>query len=103
MRHGRLFDIFSDKVIAMDLSATLDSAGRIVVPASVRRRLNLSQGSRLRLEVVAERIELTPESAPEPLQRKGARMVLEPSGKPSDAAAQVRSEREAQARRGTRR
>ncbi len=83
--------------------ATIDSAGRIVVPAAVRRRLNLTQGSRLRIEVVAERIELTPESAPEPLKRKGARLVLEPSGKPSDAAAQVRAEREAQARRGGRR
>ena len=87
----------------MNHSATLDSAGRIVVPASVRRRLNLSEGSRLRIEVVAERIELTPESAPEPLQRKGTRLVLGPSGKPSDAAAMVRAEREAQARRGARR
>ena len=87
----------------MSLSATIDSAGRIVVPASVRRRLNLTPGSRLRLDVVAERIELTPESAPEPLARKGARLVLEPSGKSADAAAMVRAEREAQARRDARR
>lgn len=95
-------------MITISLSATLDSAGRIVVPASVRRRLNLTPGSRLRLDVVAERIELTPESAPEPLARKGARLVLEPSsrpkdGKPTDAAAMVRAEREAQARRDLRR
>ena len=87
----------------MSLCATIDSAGRIVVPASVRRRLNLTPGSRLRLDVVAERIELTPESAPEPLERKGARRVLEPSGKRTDAAAQVRAEHEAQARRDVRR
>ncbi len=87
----------------MSLFATIDSAERIVVPASLRRRLNLAPGSRLRLEVVAERIELTPESAPEPLERKGARLVLEPSGKRTDAAAQVRAEREAQARRDVRR
>ncbi len=78
----------------MSLFATIDNAGRIVVPVSVRRRLNLTPGSRLRLDVVAERIELTPESTPEPLARKGARLVL----KPSDAAATVRAEREAQAR-----
>ena len=92
----------------MSQSATIDSAGRIVVPVSVRRRLNLAPGSRLRLEVVAERIELTPEAEPEPLVRQGTRLVLKPSGKPSttrstkrsDAAAQVRAEREAQARRG---
>lgn len=82
----------------MSLFATIDNAGRIVVPVSVRRRLNLTPGSRLRLDVVAERIELTPESTPEPLARKGARLVLKPSGKPSDAAATVRAEREAQAR-----
>ena len=95
----------------MSQSATIDSAGRIVVPVSVRRRLNLAPGSRLRLEVVAERIELTPEAEPEPLVRQGTRLVLKPSDKPgttrsikrstkrSDAAAQVRAEREAQARR----
>lgn len=67
------------------------------------RRLTLAPGSRLRIDVVAERIELTPESAPEPLRGKGARLVLESSCKPSDAAAQVRAEREAQARRDGRR
>ena len=87
----------------MSQSTTIDSAGRIVVPVSVRRRLNLAPGSRLRLEVVAERIELTPEAEPEPLVRQGARLVLKPSGKPSDAAAAVRAEREAQARRDLRR
>ena len=91
----------------MGQSTTIDSAGRIVVPVSVRRRLNLAPGSRLRLEVVAERIELTPEAELEPLVRQGTRLVLKPSGKPSkkrsDAAAQVRAEREAQARRDARR
>ena len=91
----------------MSQSTTVDSAGRIVVPVSVRRRLNLAPGSRLRLEVVAERIELTPEAELEPLVRQGTRLVLKPSGKPSskrgDAAAQVRAEREAQARRDARR
>ena len=91
----------------MSQSTTIDSAGRIVVPVSVRRRLNLAPGSRLRLDVVAERIELTPEAEPEPLVRQGTRLVLKPSGKlsskRSDAAAQVRAEREAQARRDSRR
>ena len=82
----------------MSLFATIDNAGRIVVPVSLRRRLNLTPGSRLRLDVVAERIELTPESTPEPLARMDARLVLKPSGKLSDAAATVRAEREVQAR-----
>ena len=36
----------------MDQPITIDSAGRIVLPADVRRRLNLRAGSRLQLEVV---------------------------------------------------
>lgn len=39
----------------MSLFATVDNAGRILVPLSVRRRLKLTPGSRLRLDVVAER------------------------------------------------
>ena len=57
--------------------------------------------------MVAERIELTPEAELEPLVRQGERLVLKPSGKAgkkhNDAAAQVRAEREAQARRDVRR
>lgn len=87
----------------MKILTTIDGAGRIVVPAPMRRRLNLTQGSRLQLEVVAERIELTPETDAQPLVRKAGRLVLKPSGKPADAAALVRAEREAQARREPRR
>ena len=84
----------------MQISTTIDGAGRVVVPASMRRQLNLAQGSRLRMEVVAGRIELTPEAEAQPLVRKAGRLVLKPSGRPTDAAALVRAEREAQARRG---
>ena len=87
----------------MSRFTAIDSPGRIVVPVAVRRRLNLAPGSCLRLEVVAERIELTPEAEPEPLVRQGTRLVLKPSGKRSNAAAQVRAERETQARRDARR
>ena len=80
---------------------TMDGAGRIVLPSDVRRRLNLSAGSRLRLTVVAERIELTPEAEPEAELGLTAskRRVLKPTGVPFDAAAAVRDERSAQARR----
>ena len=91
----------------MKQALTMDSAGRIVLPSAVRRALNLTAGSRLRLDVVAQRIELTPE--PDASTRTsllvvaGQRTVLRPTGKPADAAAVVRAERDAQARRAIKR
>ena len=85
----------------MKVSTTIDSAGRILVPVSIRRRFNLAQGSRLRLEVVAERIVLTPECDPSPLVRSGKRLILKPSGKRVDAAAAVRAERDARQTRAS--
>ena len=86
---------------------TIDSAGRIVLPSAVRRQLNLSAGSRLRLDVVSQRIELTPEpddnAEDSMLMVSGGRTVLRPTGKPSDAAAAVRSDRDALGRRATQR
>lgn len=86
----------------MSISTTLDRVGRIVVPSEIRRRLSLTPGSRLRMEVVAERIELTPEPAMRDLVRKGRRLVLAPTGEPFNAATAVRADRDAQSRRGTR-
>lgn len=89
----------------MTADLTIDSAGRIVLPSAVRRALNLSAGSRLRLDVVAQRIELTPapDTDAELLVVPGRRTVLRPTGKRSDAAALVRAERDAQAERALKR
>lgn len=89
----------------MTADLTIDSAGRIVLPSAVRRALNLSAGSRLRLDVVAQRIELTPapDTDAELLVVPGRRTVLRPTGKRSDAAALVRAERNAQAERALKR
>ena len=84
----------------MKQALTIDSAGRIVLPSAVRRQLNLTAGSRLTLEVVAQRIELTPApDADAGLQvDAGKRTVLRPTGKPFHAASAVRADRDAQAR-----
>lgn len=85
----------------MKSAVKMDSAGRIVLPSEARRRFNLQPGSRLRLSVLAERIELTPESQVEtelsaaPSRRK----VLPATGKSFDASAAVRDERASVARR----
>lgn len=85
----------------MNQPITMDSAGRIVVPREVRRQLGLGAGSTLLLDVVAQRIELTPQprADAELLVRSGKRTVLRASGKVFDAAAATRAERDAQARR----
>ncbi len=89
----------------MSQAITMDQAGRIVLPMAVRRRLNLAPGARLMLDVVAQRIELTPEPQAEAelVVTAGRRTVLRPTGKPFDAAAATRAERDAQSRRGSRR
>jgi AbrB family looped-hinge helix DNA binding protein len=89
----------------MSQPITMDKAGRIVLPMEIRRRLNLAPGARLMLDVVAQRIELTPEPQAEAelVVTAGRRTVLRPTGKAFDAAAATRAERDAQAWRGSRR
>lgn len=86
----------------MPHTITVDQAGRIVLPAALRRQLNLVAGSQLRVEVVAQRLELTPQPAnPEPAFGRSAsgRAVLPAGGGLFDAAAATRAERDAQAGR----
>jgi AbrB family looped-hinge helix DNA binding protein len=86
------------------ITTTLDSTGRVVLPSEVRKQLRLAAGARFSVEVVAERIELTLEAAPEPaVVRKAGRLVLAAAGEPLDAAAAIRGERQAQASRARRR
>ena len=87
----------------MTQAITIDRAGRIVLPIGVRRQLNLSAGSRLMLDVVAQRIELTPQPEADAglLVVPGKRTVLRPTGQAFDAAAATRDERGAQARPGS--
>jgi AbrB family looped-hinge helix DNA binding protein len=84
---------------AMKSAITVDSAGRVVLPSEARRHLNLRPGSRLLLQVVAGRIELTPEpdAAPPAALAASRRRVLPATGTPFDAAAAVRAERAARA------
>ena len=88
----------------MSQPITMDKAGRIVLPKEVRRRLHLEPGARLMLDVVAQRIELTPEPQADAELRvvAGKRTVLRPTGKAFDAAAATRAERDAQSRRSGR-
>jgi AbrB family looped-hinge helix DNA binding protein len=89
----------------MNATLTLDKAGRVLIPGEVRRRLNLLPGARLNLELLAERIEITVASDADAAlgTAPSRRRVLPASGRPFDATAATRTEREAQARRRSRR
>jgi AbrB family looped-hinge helix DNA binding protein len=91
---------------SFDLS--VDPAGRVVLPVQTRRLLGLRAGSKLRLNVVAQRIELTPvptDTDIELVVSASGRLVLgaapASSGKnakpAADAAAAVRAERDGRA------
>ena len=56
---------------------TMDSSGRLVLPKSVRDRLRLGSRAKFRVDVVAERIELTPEPGETArIERRGGRLVV---------------------------
>jgi AbrB family looped-hinge helix DNA binding protein len=89
----------------MNETISMDASGRLVLPKAIRRRLNLSNGAALRVDVVAGRIELTPVENAGAIQtaRKAGIMVLKRTGTKTETAAAVAAEREAQAERGLRR
>ena len=66
---------------AMTSTITMDAAGRVALPAQIRERLQLRAGSKLRLAIVAERLELTPS----PRQPPGPRAKTDASYFPQPA------------------
>lgn len=78
----------------MDATITIDAAGRLVLPKRMRERLCLKAGSRLRVNLMGERIELTPE--PEKgceLVKKGNTLVIKGTTT-TDSVAAVKATRE---------
>lgn len=81
------------------MRATIDKAGRVVIPAALRRRAKLTPGTEL--EVTAEGFTLRLErAAPGPeIERRGRRQVVRPKaaaeGRPEiDIAALIAEERD---------
>jgi antitoxin PrlF len=63
---------------------TIDRAGRVVIPAEVRRRLGLTPGTEIKLVVEGFAIRLV-RSAPGPeLVRRGERLVARPRASEGD-------------------
>ena len=76
-------------------SITLDSAGRLVLPKAVRERLHLHAGAKMKLEVVADKIELTPEPDENVrVVKKGGLLLLTGLGENFDAVKAIKAARE---------
>lgn len=75
------------------MTATLDKAGRIVLPKKLRDRLHLKPGAKFNIEVVGDKIEIERESPKLKIVRKGGvRVVMGWEG--FDAAKAVNEMRE---------
>jgi len=78
----------------MTATITIDAAGRLVLPKAMRDRLHLRAGARLKADVVADKIELTPEpDADVRIERRGKRLVIV-GGPPFAAGAAIKADRE---------
>lgn len=82
----------------MATTLTVDKAGRVVIPKSIREKMRLQEGSRLRLELVGDRLELTHEPSAVQLERRSRRRVIV-GWEGFDAAQAVRDSREEQLER----
>lgn len=60
----------------MKVTLTVDKAGRVVIPKEIREKMHLRNGSRLRLELVGDRLELSHEPDEVQLERRGGRRVI---------------------------
>jgi AbrB family looped-hinge helix DNA binding protein len=60
----------------MTTTLTVDKAGRVVIPKRIREEMHLREGSRLRLELRGDRLELTHELNEVQLERRGRRRVI---------------------------
>lgn len=83
----------------MTASLTMDAAGRVVLPKAFRDKLHLRAGSKLRLDIVGDKLELVQEA-------DEVKVVRRPDGLPVivgwegfDAAQAVREMREEQLER----
>jgi AbrB family looped-hinge helix DNA binding protein len=85
----------------MNTRLTLDKAGRLVIPKSLRDELHLGPGDSLEMEVAGEEITLRPVRGTAPLTKERGVWVFR-TGQPLSAGStdemlrQIRSERDAE-------
>ena len=77
----------------MSTTITVGKSGRLVIPKTMRDRLHIREGSRLRVDVVEEKLEFTPEEDEVKIERRNGLPVIT-GWKGFDAAKAVTGMRE---------
>ncbi len=81
----------------MSYAISMDKAGRIVIPKAVRERLGADETTVFKLDVVLDRIEISPQEetgSKSRIAQKSGMWVISASGKKFSAAEAVRQDRE---------
>ena len=79
----------------MNETITMDKAGRLVLPKSIRQKLHLSGSAAFRPQVVGNRVELTlVDESSHAVLKKGGLLVVRRTGQPFDAIKAVAEVRE---------
>ena len=73
----------------MNTTVTLDKAGRVVIPKTLRDELHLEPGDKMELESEGERVTLRPVRSESPLRKEQGVWVFR-SGHPISAAATLK-------------
>lgn len=81
------------------MTLTLDEAGRLAIPQPVREKMHLRAGSRLRLDVMEDHMELTQEAPEATIVYKQDGLPVVTGWEGFDAAKAVREMREEQVSR----
>jgi AbrB family looped-hinge helix DNA binding protein len=79
----------------MTATITLDSAGRLVLPKAIREKMHLQAGSKLRADLVGEKLEISMDVPEATIVKRGKRRVIT-DWDGFDAAKAVREMRDAQ-------
>ena len=83
----------------MSATISMDKAGRLVLPKSVREQMSLHAGSKLKVEIVGDKIELSQEVPEVKIRRTKGGLPVVDGWVGFDAAKAVREMREDQVRR----
>ncbi len=58
------------------MTLTIDKAGRLLIPKGIRESLHLASGTKLNLEIVGDKLQLSEAPLEAKIERRGSRRVI---------------------------